>query len=98
MLRRLLIGLVLGLIVGGLAAAALVAGLHIPLDSFDVSLTPGKPAILSSVDASRWSIESFNPSLISDTSYAAAVVAQGQDWTVRYFEWKQSHEQARLQD
>ena len=73
-------------------------GLHIPLDSFDVSLTPGKPAILSSVDASRWSIESFDPSLISDTSYAAAVVAQGQDWTVRYFEWKQSHEQARLQD
>src|ERR1700734_3192289 len=31
MLRRLLIGLVLGLIVGGLAAAALVAGLHMPL-------------------------------------------------------------------
>jgi hypothetical protein len=35
MLRRLLIGLVLGLIVGGLAAAALVAGLHIPLFALD---------------------------------------------------------------
>src|ERR1700733_2205698 len=35
MLRRLLIGLVLGLIVGGLAAAALVAGLHMPLFALD---------------------------------------------------------------
>jgi hypothetical protein len=35
MLRRLLIGLILGLIVGGLAAAALVAGLHIPLFAAD---------------------------------------------------------------
>jgi len=65
-------------------------GLYIPLESFDVSLTPGKPATLGSVDASRWSIESFNPSLISDPNYAAAVVAQGKDWTARYFEWKQS--------
>ena len=31
MLRRLLLGLVLGLVVGGLAAAGLVAGLHMPL-------------------------------------------------------------------
>jgi hypothetical protein len=35
MLRRLLIGLILGVIVGGLAAAALVAGLHIPLFAAD---------------------------------------------------------------
>ena len=69
-------------------------GLHIPLESFDVSLTPGEPATLGSVDASRWSIESFNPSLISDPNYAAAVVAQGKDWTARYFEWKQSEDDA----
>src|SRR5271170_1592032 len=31
MLRRLLIGLVLGLVVGGLAAAGLVAGLHMTM-------------------------------------------------------------------
>jgi hypothetical protein len=31
MLRRLLLGLILGLVVGGLAAAALVAGLHVAL-------------------------------------------------------------------
>jgi hypothetical protein len=35
MLRRLLIGLILGVIVGGLAAAALVAGLHMPLFAAD---------------------------------------------------------------
>src|ERR1039458_9614427 len=35
MLRRLLIGLILGLLVVGLAAAALVAGLHIPLFAAD---------------------------------------------------------------
>jgi hypothetical protein len=39
MLRRLLIGLVLGVIVGGLAAAALVAGLHIPLFADDTGGT-----------------------------------------------------------
>ncbi len=39
MLRRLLIGLFLGVIVGGLAAAALVAGLHIPLFAADTGGT-----------------------------------------------------------
>src|SRR5271163_104467 len=65
-------------------------GLQIPLASFDVSLTPGKPATLSSVDTSYWSIESFIPSVDSNSKYAAAVVAEGKDWTARYFEWKQS--------
>ena len=41
-------------------------GLQIPLDSFDVSLSPGRPATLSSADESRWGIESFVPSLVSD--------------------------------
>jgi 4'-phosphopantetheinyl transferase len=65
-------------------------GLQIPLESFDVSLSPGSPATLSSVDELRWSIESFVPSLVSERRYAAAVVAEGRDWTVRYFEWEQS--------
>lgn len=73
-------------------------GLYIPVDSFDVSLSPGRPATLSSVDASHWSIGSFNPSLVTGPRYAAAVVAQGRDWTPRYFEWKPSHEQAQKQD
>src|SRR5271156_5628092 len=65
-------------------------GLQIPLDSFDVSLSPGRPATLSSVDAPRWSIESFVPSLVSEPSYAAAVVAERKDWAARYFEWEHS--------
>jgi 4'-phosphopantetheinyl transferase len=69
-------------------------GLHIPLDSFDVSLTPGEPATLSRVDRSHWSIESFIPSVDSGSRFAAAVVAQGKDWTARYFEWKQSEDDA----
>src|SRR5271170_6222415 len=73
-------------------------GLYISLDSFDVSLTPGKPATLSSVDASHWSIEAFNSSVIPDPSYAAAVVARGKDWTARYFEWRQSDGEAQFED
>ncbi len=65
-------------------------GLQIPLDSFDVSLSPGRPATLSSVDALRWSIESFVPTLVSEPRYAAAVVAERKDWAARYWEWKAS--------
>jgi 4'-phosphopantetheinyl transferase len=64
-------------------------GLHIPLDSFDVSLSPEMPATLSSADDSRWGINSFDPSSAPGPHYAAAVVAEGKDWTARYFEWKQ---------
>jgi 4'-phosphopantetheinyl transferase len=63
-------------------------GLQIPLDSFDVSLSPGRPVTLSSVDEPRWGIESFVPSLISERRFAAAVVAEGKDWLARYWEWK----------
>jgi 4'-phosphopantetheinyl transferase len=63
-------------------------GLHIPLDSFDVSLSPTMPATLSSADESRWSIESFVPSLATEPKYAGAVAAEGKDWTARYFDWK----------
>src|SRR5277367_2692977 len=63
-------------------------GLQIPLDSFDVSLSPGRPATLASVDEPRWGIESFIPSLASESNYAAAIVAEGKDWTARYFAWK----------
>lgn len=63
-------------------------GLYTPLDSFSVSLSPGSPATLSSADESRWKIESFVPSLVSEPRYAAALVAEGKDWKLRYFEWK----------
>jgi len=62
-------------------------GLHTPLDSFDVSLSPGTPATLSSADESRWAIEAFDPSPSAEMRYAGAVAAEGRDWTARYFEW-----------
>jgi 4'-phosphopantetheinyl transferase len=73
-------------------------GLQIPLDSFDVSLSPGRPATLSSIDEPRWGIESFIPSLASEPNYAAAVVAEGKDWTARYFAWKQLDGEASVEE
>ena len=62
-------------------------GLHVPLDTFSVSVSPDAPATLSSADESRWRIESFVPSLVSEPEYVASVVAEGKDWRPRYFEW-----------
>ena len=73
-------------------------GLQIPLDSFDVSLSPGRPATLSSVDELRWGIKSFAPAPISERHYAAAVVAEGKEWTARYFEWKKADGAAQVED
>jgi 4'-phosphopantetheinyl transferase len=36
-------------------------GLRIPLRSFEVSLTPGEPAVLRSEDSEQWNLYSFNP-------------------------------------
>jgi 4'-phosphopantetheinyl transferase len=73
-------------------------GLHVPLDSFSVSLSPERLPTLSSPDESRWSIESFVPSLDSEPRYAAAVVAERRDWTARYFEWKKLDGAALVQE
>jgi 4'-phosphopantetheinyl transferase len=59
------------------------AGLGIPLDSFDVSLTPGTPETLVSSDSGRWMLRAFQPA----TGYAAAVVAEGRDWALRLWDW-----------
>ena len=58
-------------------------GLNVPLDSFVVSLTPGRPAELRSVDSDHWSMLSFEPS----TGYVAAIVGEGNDWPLRYWNW-----------
>jgi 4'-phosphopantetheinyl transferase len=47
-------------------------GLHIPLNSFDVSLTPGQPAILNSTDQVRWSIHSLQ----SEPCFVGALVVE----------------------
>jgi 4'-phosphopantetheinyl transferase len=59
-------------------------GLQIPLDSFSVSLTPGRHAELNSADAARWTLLPFEPAW----DYAGALVAEGKDWTARFFEWR----------
>lgn len=59
-------------------------GLHVPLDSFHVSLTPGKPEILQAADSSRWSLRSLRPA----PRYAGALVGEGKGWRLRGWDWK----------
>ena len=53
-------------------------GLKVPLESFSVSLTPGKPAVLRSSDEQRWSVYSLVPT----PGFAAALVAEGREHRV----------------
>jgi len=58
-------------------------GLQIPLASFSVTLTPGQPQELQSVDTARWRLHSFQPA----TGYAAALVGEGKDWRLLQWDW-----------
>jgi 4'-phosphopantetheinyl transferase len=51
-------------------------GLYIPLNEFDVSLTPGEPVTLRSSDGDRWKLSSFDPG----HQCAGAMVVEGKDW------------------
>jgi 4'-phosphopantetheinyl transferase len=62
-------------------------GLHVPLESFNVSLTPGQPERLESTDSDRWSMRSLYP----DPLYAAALVAEGQHLRLRKWGWEAAH-------
>lgn len=59
-------------------------GLGIALDGFEVSLTPGRPEKLVSVDSSRWTLRGFQPA----DEYAGAVVAAGSEWELRCWDWR----------
>ena len=65
-------------------------GLSIPLDKFDVSLTPGQPAQLLKTeyahkDVSRWSL--FD--ITEKPGFAAALaVENSQKWQIKFFEWR----------
>jgi 4'-phosphopantetheinyl transferase len=59
-------------------------GLHIPLGSFRVSLTPGQPEILESPDSCRWRMWSLHP----DPQYVGALVVEGQNLRLRQWGWK----------
>ena len=64
-------------------------GLSLPLDSFDVSLTPDQTAILRATrpdpaEAARWTLLS----LPVPSGYEAAVAVQGKDLEIRLWDWK----------
>jgi 4'-phosphopantetheinyl transferase len=64
-------------------------GLSLPLDDFDVSLSPGEPAALLSMrddtqELLRWSLRELKPGL----GYVAAVAAEGSDWRLRCWQWR----------
>jgi 4'-phosphopantetheinyl transferase len=59
-------------------------GLHIPLESFQVSLTPGQPEKLDSPDSCRWRMWSLHP----DPQFVGALVAEGQDLRLRQWGWQ----------
>jgi 4'-phosphopantetheinyl transferase len=60
-------------------------GLSIALDSFDVSLAPGEPAVLRR-GCEGWSVQSFEPV----AGFQAAVVAQGTDWRLNFKTYRSS--------
>lgn len=70
---------------------ALGDGLARPLDQFCVTMAPGDPVRLVSIngagdDASPWLLESFDPA----PGYAAAVAVRGQAWRFSYWDWTQT--------
>jgi 4'-phosphopantetheinyl transferase len=63
-------------------------GLSLPLDSFDVSLIPGEPAILRATrpnpqEAVRWTLKHLEV----HPNYAAAVAVKGSDLEFRLWNW-----------
>lgn len=62
-------------------------GLSIPLDRFEVSLTPRGPAALLRTedpgDAGRWSLRE----LVADGGYSAALCVEGLGWVLKSWQW-----------
>lgn len=68
---------------------ALGEGLSVPLDSFDVAFGPGIPAALLSVRVSsdeteRWSLYD----VVAPPGYKAALVAEGKQHRLQYWQWE----------
>ncbi len=63
-------------------------GLSLPLDQFDVSLSPGEPATISHPrqdpeENASWSLRELDPG----PGYAAALAVEGHDWQLRAWQW-----------
>lgn len=61
-------------------------GLQVLLDSFAVTLTPGRPPTLRAADSDRWTLFSFCPA----PGYTAAAIVEGKGWSSRFYDWKVS--------
>jgi 4'-phosphopantetheinyl transferase len=59
------------------------AGLSLPLDSFTVSLTPGRTAELHAEDSDQWALRSVEPA----SEFVAAMVAEGHNWQFSRWSW-----------
>jgi len=59
------------------------AGLSLPLDSFTVSLTPGRAAELQAEDSDQWAMRSIEPA----SGSVAAMVAEGRNWESSCWSW-----------
>jgi len=67
---------------------AIGGGLSLPLDQFDVSLTPGEPARLlatrpDAAEAGRWTIQALD----MGADYRAAVAVEGAGWQIKMRNW-----------
>lgn len=72
-------------------------GLSFPLDKFEVSLEPDKPAKLLATDwepkaVSKWSIHSMSPG----TKFVGSLVIEGQVNQVKFWNWQRSWVDARF--
>ena len=56
--------------------------MNIPLESFSVSATPGKPSILRSSNERRWSLYSLDPA----AGFVAALVVEGHGHRLQLWE------------
>ena len=59
------------------------AGLSLPLDSFTVSLTPGRAAQLQADDSDQWSLRALEPA----SGFVGAMVAEGRNWRSSSWSW-----------
>ena len=71
---------------------ALGGGLQISLDSFDVSVTPGHPEKLRSMDSERWSMRSFSPA----EGFVASIVGEGRFHATSF--WSRGDEPVAMSD
>jgi 4'-phosphopantetheinyl transferase len=68
---------------------AIGEGITLRLDQFEVSVTPGEPAVLLSIngdlkEASHWSLKELDPGV----GYVAALAVKGHGWHLRCWQWK----------